>query len=465
MFILARYIIREHIGPFFFGLFIITFVFILNIIFRDFGRILGRGLGIKIILEFLFLNLAWIIALAVPMAVLIATLMAFGRLSSDNEITAVKASGVSFLRVISPALIVSAILAYLLVEFNNRVLPEFNHRARLLTSDIFRKRPTLKLEPNVILRDIPNYNLTVREVKEEGDSSKVKGVIIDDKTDPNVNKTIIAQTGIIRFDEAREMLVITLFQGEMHEIDLKNLERYRKVEFGKYVIATPVPGMILKRSRSSYRGDREKSAKMMLEEVKKDKEAIQQRYQQINRIVNISFRNYFRTFYPGKGKTGAKGKVVKSSPDKKALSKLDLEQKGILKALRAATSVYQQIESEMRVINSYERSVNSLMVEVHKKYSIPVACIVFVLVGAPLGIMVRRSGMAVSGGISLGFFLLYWTFLIGGEELADRRFITPFWAMWSANIIVGLAGIYLVIRTLRETTLISWRALIPKRWR
>ncbi|MFQ6003760.1 MAG: LptF/LptG family permease, partial [Candidatus Zixiibacteriota bacterium] len=252
MLILSRYVIREHIGPFFFGLFIITFVFILNIIFRDFGRILGRGLGIRIILEFLFLNLAWIVALAVPMAVLIATLMAFGRLSSDNEITAVKAGGVSFLRLISPVLIVSAILAYLLVEFNNRVLPEFNHQARLLTSDIFRKRPTLKLEPNVILHDIPHYNLTVREVKEEGDSSKVAGVIIDDKTDPNINKTIIAKRGIIKFDEVREMLVMTLFNGEMHEIDLRSLESYRKLEFEKQVVFMSIPGMVLKRSHSSY---------------------------------------------------------------------------------------------------------------------------------------------------------------------------------------------------------------------
>jgi len=89
-------------------------------------------------------------------------------------------------------------------------------------------------------------------------------------------------------------------------------------------------------------------------------------------------------------------------------------------------------------------------------------------VGAPLGIMARKGGMAVGLGLSLGFFVLYWAFLIGGEELADRQLISAFWAMWSANILIGGAGIYVLIKSARETTFISWRwteRLLPKRFR
>ena len=107
-----------------------------------------------------------------------------------------------------------------------------------------------------------------------------------------------------------------------------------------------------------------------------------------------------------------------------------------------------------------EKRKSILMVEVHKKYSIPAACLVFVLIWAPLGILARRGGMAVGGGMSLFFFLLYWTLLIGGEELADRQIITPFLAMWSANILVGAAGLYLVIRSATETT---WVNIAPAR--
>ena len=111
------------------------------------------------------------------------------------------------------------------------------------------------------------------------------------------------------------------------------------------------------------------------------------------------------------------------------------------------------------MIESLERSNYVLMVEVHKKYSIPVACIVFILVGAPLGIMSRKGSLAVAAGISFGFFLLYWVSLIGGEELADNEMITPFMAMWFANFIVGAGGIYLIIHSIHEATFINWIAM------
>jgi lipopolysaccharide export system permease protein len=97
-----------------------------------------------------------------------------------------------------------------------------------------------------------------------------------------------------------------------------------------------------------------------------------------------------------------------------------------------------------------------MMIEVHKKYSIPVACVVFVLIGAPLGILARRSGIAISLGLSLGLFLLYWAFLIAGEELADRLIINAFWAMWSANIVIGGAGVLLLVGVIRERRPRDW---------
>ena len=123
---------------------------------------------------------------------------------------------------------------------------------------------------------------------------------------------------------------------------------------------------------------------------------------------------------------------------------------------RRINKIKQQIESNFITIEQTKRSNNQLSVEIEKKYSIPVACIVFILIGAPLGIMARQGGLALAGGLSLIFFLVYWTFLIGGEQLADRRIIGPVAAMWAPNILVGLAGLYLVIHSVREITFIPW---------
>jgi lipopolysaccharide export system permease protein len=127
-----------------------------------------------------------------------------------------------------------------------------------------------------------------------------------------------------------------------------------------------------------------------------------------------------------------------------------------------------RISSEEGRITMYERQIREYQVEIHKKYAIPVACLVFVLIGAPLGIMARRGTFGVAASISLGFFLLYWACLIGGEKLADRGYIDPWFGMWVANIVLGVLGLYLTIRTARESLTIDWSVLtrfVPRQWR
>ena len=126
------------------------------------------------------------------------------------------------------------------------------------------------------------------------------------------------------------------------------------------------------------------------------------------------------------------------------------------------------VDNELLRLEGLRGQISQYMVEVHKKYAIPAACLVFVLIGLPLGIMTRRGGFGIAATLSLGFFLLYWSFLIGGEKLADRDIVSPFVGMWSANIIIGLVGIILTVRIARESVVIDWSSaqrLIPARWR
>ena len=367
--LLDRYILKEHIAPFFYGLVIISLIFILNFAFQILGKIIGKGLNPSVIAEYFFLNLAWILALAIPMAVLVATLMAFGRLASEGEITAFKASGISLFRLTVAPFAAALIVAGLVVGFNNSVLPNFNHRARLLGADIRRKKPTLSIEPGVFVLDIPNYVLLASKVDPK--SSRLWDVTIYDESDPKTQTTLTAEEGSLVFSKTDGVFIFTLEHGEIHRINKKNKRSYQKTRFGRTAIRIQVPGMLLKRRESSYRGDREQSARMLLKKV------------------------------------GA----LKKDPQKN------------------------------------RRRINMLMVEVHKKYSIPFACLIFVLIGAPLGVRVRRSGMGVSGGLSILFFLIYWIALGAGEDLADRNRLSPFWAMWAPNVLVGVLGLYLFLRT------------------
>ncbi|GBD92544.1 putative permease YjgP/YjgQ family protein [bacterium BMS3Abin05] len=452
--IISKYVLKEHIGPFLFALMLITLLFLMNIIFRELGNILSRGLKIRTILEFLFLNIAWIIALAVPMAVLIATLMAFGRLSADNEITALKAGGVSFYRILTPVLIFFTGVGVLLVLFNDRVLPNFNHRARLLTADILRKRPTLKLEPNVIFKDIPKITLLVQNVKTADDSSKIYDVILDDRSSRDNFKTILAKWGSVHFDYRSERLILNLYDGEIHEITLGKLSEYMRVKFHKYRVSVDVPGLTLQRSNSQYRGDREKSVGMLLHDVKNLRKSISRERENLYRVGARPFQDVFAANLLAKSGASAR-------PPAAATVLHPTKQDSAIVA-NEAVNLISQLKMEQHIVRSYYRSINALMVEVHKKYAIPAACIVFVLIGAPLGVMARKGNLGISGGISIVFFLIYWIFLIGGEELADRQFITPFWAMWSADILVGAAGVYLTIYSVHEYHPLELVNLLPK---
>ncbi|MCJ7813628.1 LptF/LptG family permease, partial [bacterium] len=285
--IVSRYVLCEHVGPFLFGMIAIIFLFLLNVVFRDMGKLLGKGLPVDVVLEFFVLNLAWIVALAIPMAVLVATLMAFGRLSSDNEIIALKASGVHLYQMIAPVLVVSIILAVGVERFHNSVLPEFNHRYRLLFSDISKKRPTLTLESNVFFDEIPNYSLLVHDLKEDKEWNLLKGIIINDYSDPEYSKTVIAEQGQLTFSEEREEMIFTLFNVEVHSVELKNLENYRRIKSRQWILSIPVPDMILKRSNSQQRGDREKNVKMMREDIEKNLLNINQREERIRQTVRL----------------------------------------------------------------------------------------------------------------------------------------------------------------------------------
>ncbi|HSQ41103.1 MAG TPA: LptF/LptG family permease, partial [Fibrobacteraceae bacterium] len=164
--ILVRYVLREHIAPFFAALGVITSLFVIDFLVTLLDKVMSKGLPIRVVGEVFVLNLAWMTALSVPMAVLAACLMAFGRLSADQEITALKAAGVSPLSLMRPVLVVASLLFVLMVIFNNWVLPEANHRSAALMSAISRMKPHAFIDQGRLLTDFPGVQIWIQEIDE-----------------------------------------------------------------------------------------------------------------------------------------------------------------------------------------------------------------------------------------------------------------------------------------------------------
>ncbi len=469
MFILARYIVKEHLGPFFFSLAVIMFVFVTKFIVQYIGKIFGKGLSVKTIVEFIYLNLAWMLALAVPMSVLVAALMAFGRLSADNEITILKTSGISLYKIIRPTLIATIILTLFMFWFNDRVLPEFNHRARVLFYSISQKKPTLQLEQGIYM-NLDKFSVLVQGIDKSftekvvdntdmmgpdyNDTSgdRLEDITIFDRSTTNLQRTITAKSGYLVFDKKRETLVFTLFDGEIHEINTNDFSEYRRVRFNRSVFYIPAPELVFKKTDDTWRGDREMSIAMMENEVNKYKKTIQEQVEDLRKVL--------REYYPNPDSLQASLAELKPVQNLKPLN-FNQEQIVRSKSLRKTQGVIQKIKNFKKNIQYNEKQIYKYEVEIYKKFSIPFASIVFILIGAPLGIKARKGSLGVGITFSIGFFLLYWVFLIGGEELADRQLLSPFLAMWMANIIVGSIGIFLTYRVVKETTFIQWNKL-PK---
>ena len=448
--ILFRYILRNHAGPFVFSLLTLIFIFLFNFLTKFADRLVGKGLGFWIITKLIAYNLAWMVVLVVPMSILVATLMAYGNMSHNNEIAIMKASGVSLYKMIMPPFVISIIIGFLLVEFNNKVYPDANHAARLLIQDISNKKPTLSLIPGLFSQEVANYAILVRNIDQK--TNTLEGVTIYDYKDPAHLNVITAKKGRIYFSADQKKLIMDLTDGEIHETSSGggNSSAYRKIIFRNDRIAMDAEQFSFQQSTpGGQRGDRELSAQDMLVIVDSLKK-VQGRFQL---GLEKDIKEYFLS------------DSLYLHKDPYSQNQGDLLLYRVQDRVNSARNI---ITSDMSNLEIYRERIDSYMVEVYKKYSIPFACIVFVLIGAPLGIMTRRGGMGVAAGISVIFFLIYWAFLIGGEKFADRGLVSPFWGMWSANFVLGFLGILLTVKSARETVTLNLSflsKLIPRQWR
>ncbi len=434
--ILTRYILKEHIAPFFLAFFTITFLLIIDLVPKIIDHVIDKDLPIDVVFEIIGLNLAWMLALSIPMSVLVATLMAFGRLTSDFEITAIKASGINLLKVLLPVLAAGAVLMFGMIEFNDRILPDLNKRSRLLWADISAMRPTLIFRSGVFITDIPGYLVLVDKI--DHSTSRVETVSITDTRDKTKPQIIIAEYGYLEMTDNGKNMRFTLYNGEVHSLDTEDPNEYRRVSFERYVKNVADVSSELVRTDSDYRNDREMSIGDMQTKVEAAVSAIGPFRDRIRTVLDTRIVSLLSDslFSAGNKPVGDSAAIEQIRRDATNLT-------------RQTDRSYQQVVSQQKMANKYQ-------IEIYKKYSIPAASLAFVLLGAPLGILSRRGGMGVAIAISIVLFIIHWAFLIGGEDMADRGIMSPFWAMWIANILMGSLGFYLIYIVVTEKPILAF---------
>jgi lipopolysaccharide export system permease protein len=236
-------------------------------------------------------------------------------------------------------------------------------------------------------------------------------------------------------------------------------------------VAIPAAGFAFQRSNaaSAQRDDRTMSAPMMTVIVDSTRAMLARKEAALALRLEkhvagyLSGRPTFLTAAPGT----VPGAALTTGAPGTALTRRD-SLDAAFRALTDARQMQSLLFSDVSAMTYDDRQMDKYLVEIHKKYAIPVACLVFVLIGVPLGSMSRRGGFGIGAGLSLGFFLFYWICLISGEKLADRAILSPQVGMWMANALLGACGLLLTARSARESTVIDWTRfarLLPRSWR
>jgi lipopolysaccharide export system permease protein len=424
---LTKYVLRAHLPPAAAGLAIFYFVLSMDFIVDYLNLFIAKGVPGLAVLEGFVLSLAWMTIMAVPMAVMVSVLTAFGRLSGDNEITAAKATGVNVFTLIAPVLAASVLVALGLFWFGNHALPAANHRLKTLLVDIHKIRPLATIEPGV-LTDLPGgYTIIVDRLDPE--TSEIFDVKIHRMEGGEPLQTIVAERGSISGEQGDGFVRLELLDGEIHELDPDDATRFNRLLFERHVINIEQGRSELQRSDGVRKGDRELSIAELASRIGDMKEESVAAREKLADGLSTHLAGLLDRA-EGTGPPAGTDQVLEDRA----------------RMLRAA-------QSDMRGVASNARQMRRLEVEYHKKLSIPFACVVFVLVGAPLGIRSRRGGIGIGAGTGILFFLVYYLFLVGGEQLGDRGLVSPLWAMWAPNAVFGALGLFLTLSVSLE-----WKA-------
>jgi lipopolysaccharide export system permease protein len=423
--VLKKYILKEHIAPFFLSLLVVTFILLIDRVIDLLNTIIEKKLDFGTVMQVFGLSLPFMLALSIPMAVLVATILAFGRMTVDRETIAMKASGINIYRMVGPLLFVAALLTGGMMYFNHFTLPETNHKLKNLMLKIAYYKPMTIVKPGEFT-NITDYTIYVKENL----TTELRGIVIYDRSETRFPKTIYATSGNIKQMDNGNSLEVILYDGEMHDKDEKQQGGYQVRTFKKFVLHIRNLGNRMDVVETGYRSDREMTAHELLADIKdksKEMDIKNKQISDLNRRLNL----------------------VKSNP-----TMYDLHSE--TKRLNMMMLMEKDRLSELKEM------VNSLKVEYHKKYALAFAIFIFVLIGIPLGLMTRSSGIGMAFSVSSFIFLIYYVALNAGEQLADKGMMSPFLSMWISNFIFLVLAVLLIIGSIYEKRIIdlhllSWR--------
>jgi lipopolysaccharide export system permease protein len=462
------FVLKSFIGPLIFTFFIVLIILILQFLWMYVDELAGKGLDFKIVSELIYHFSMTFVPTALPLAILLASLMTFGNMGEFSELSALKSSGIPLQRIMLPLIIMIGLIAVVSFFFSNNVLPYSTSKARTLLYDIRRKKPDINIQAGTFYNGVPDFSIKI--TTKDPVTNRLNNLIIYDHRDKRGNTNVIlADSGYMKTTPDGTGLIMVLYNGySFNEIEEKNvnpgLRKYpsRKDYFKEQTIVISLTGFDLERSEAGL--FKSNSSMLNISQLTFYIDSLNTRHNeritsQLNEFKNTKIYTQRNSMKKWSHWTNVADSINRIRP---------FETRGIFDTLPAAekNAVLSMAISSLKDGNSYlvERNeslhweikvIKRYEAEWNRKLTMSFACLVFFFIGAPLGAIIRKGGLGTPSVISIFFFVIYYVISISGQKLVEEDVIGTFAGMWAASYILLPIGIFLTYKATTDSVIMN----------
>ena len=457
-----KLVLKSYLGPMFLTFFIVMFVLMMNFVWRYIDELVGKGLSAGIIIELMSYAMANMIPMGLPLSMLLAAIMTMGNLGENYELLAMKSAGMSLIQITKPLIILVSLIAVGSFFIGNNLVPYSNKKMFSIIFDIRQQKQSLEFQDGLFFNGIEN--MSIRVAHQDPETHLLRDVLIYDNRQANGNmNTIVADSGYIRLSDDKKFLLVTLFHGETYE-QTRNSQWFNKSGLRHHTFdlqdqKIAMAGFDMGRS----------DANLFTNSQTKNINELQGDIDSLERTVNTSTTRSYEPLL--KEQLFVRDNSVLPLPDS-----LRIDKSGFRDALFTDSIARLPMREKERVWNqartlaknsrnmfafdesASKEALNQLYrskVEWHRKMSLPISIIVFFLIGAPLGAIIRKGGLGMPIVISVIFFVIYYIISITGEKLAKEGNWDAVYGMWLSTFILTPIAVYLTYKATNDSALLD----------
>lgn len=460
---LDLFLIKSFLGPFIMTFLIVLFVLIMQFLWLYIDELVGKGLSLGVIIEFLGWGSATLFPLALPLATLLASIMTLGNMGENNELLALKAAGISLPRILSPLMVLSVFISIAAFFASNNLIPVAYEKIYTLRSDIGKTKEEIKIPTGVFYNGVDGY--TIRIVSRD-DNNMMHQVMVYDHSKKKGNISVtVADSGKVLISPDKKGLIFSLYSGTSYEED-NNIKRkdttrtLQRVKFTKQEIVIPLENYSFEKSETNKYGNEVMTKG--LAQLRIDRDTLQKQY---NKTLESQVGKAVAA------RTLALPNQIDTARHKKQRQVMNIDSLFVWpdaeNEYRDYNSAINEINNQISELDFYDKELyqsayplRRTILESYRKFTLSIACIIFFFIGAPLGAIIRKGGLGTPVIISMFFFVIYWVVDLTGKKLANDGAITPFMGAFISTFVLFPMGAFLTYKSTRDSSLFNTDAYI-----